>query len=862
LSELKRLLPHEEFSICGKPMDECKYGEKKLTNTYTLPREIKTKLYDFQYKTFNEAMNFDKYLLLLDQGLGKAQPLYSKILTPNGYITMGEVKVGTEVMGEDGKSHKVLGVFPQGKKPVYEVTFSDGSRCRCSDEHLWTVKRKDGKLQEKTLKELMEIGLNNVYFSTKHQREFNDWKFYIPITKPIEFEHKDVQIDPWLLGVILGDGGISTGGLNITNSEQDIIERIESIVEADGLQFNKLVSKYGYSITDKKQKENSYKRYLKSVGLMGHKSEEKFVPDIYKYNDIATRLSVLQGLFATDGYVSNVYLTYATSSRQLAKDIIFLVQSLGGTCSCKEHETFYTYKGERKQGLNNYEMVIKMPDNSDLIKTEKQKKQYKGKRHTNPYRNMRKIEYIGEEECQCILVDNPSHLYITDDMIVTHNTIVSISCALKRKELGQVKHCLVICGVNGLKYSWEQECLTHANMSSTILGNRQNKKGIWQTGSTKDKLDDLEELNEFFIITNVESLRSKEIKEKLKRLMDKGEIGMVIFDEIHKAHTSGSQQGKALLLLSKHVKYFLGLTGTPITNSPLDAYVPLKCVDGELANLTQFKSRYCVFGGWGGYQLCGFKNMGELQQKIDKCSIRLTKDECLDLPEKIYINEYVEMGADQKKIYSQVMLAIMEDIDNISLSLDPLSQMIRARQATASTAILSSTINKSAKIDRLKELLEEIDGKVVVFSNWTKVTNILEKELAEYNPAVITGEVKDRESQRKKFYEDGTCKVLIGTIGACGTGYTFTCANTVIFMDEPFTASNLIQATDRLHRIGQYKSVNVITLMCKNTIDERIHKIVEKKRVMSDTIIDKKYDIHNPDVLRYMLTGEKPEGFE
>ena len=440
--------------------------------------------------------------------------------------------------------------------------------------------------------------------------------------------------------------------------------------------------------------------------------------------------------------------------------------------------------------------------------------------------------------------------------------ILSISCALKRRELGQVKHCLVVTGVKGLIWNYKEELEKHADMPCTILGARQNKKGIWQSGSTNDKLEDLEELNEFFIVTNVESLRNKDIKERLKKLMDKGEIGMIVCDEIHKCKQSSSLQGKALLLLSKHVKYFLGLTGTPITNSPLDAYVPLKCVDGELANLTQFKSRYCIFGGFGGYQVIGFRNMGELQQKINKCSIRLTKEECLDLPEKIYINEIVEMGADQKKIYSQVMLAIMEDIDNISLSLDPLSQMIRARQATASTAILSSTINKSAKIDRLKELLEEIDGKVVVFSNWTKVTNILEKELAEYNPAVITGEVKDRESQRKKFYEDDTCKVLIGTIGACGTGYTFTCANTAIFMDEPFTASNKFQAEDRLYRIGQKKSVNVITLMCKNTIDERIHKIVEKKRVMSDTIIDKKYDIHNPDVLRYMLTGEKPEGFE
>lgn len=444
----------------------------------------------------------------------------------------------------------------------------------------------------------------------------------------------------------------------------------------------------------------------------------------------------------------------------------------------------------------------------------------------------------------------------------TGKTISAISVALKRRELNQIKHCLVICCVNGLKYNWEDEIYKHTSMPCTILGNRQNKKGVWQTGSTKDKLEDLEELNEFFIITNIESLRSKEIKERLKKLMDKGEINMIICDEIHKASNPASQQGKALLLLAKHVNYFLGLTGTVLTNSALDAYTPLKVVGGEIANYTQFKARYCVMGGFGGYSVVSYKNMGELQQKLNKCSIRLTKEECLDLPEKVHITEYVEMGAEQKKIYSQVMLALMEDIDKISVSPDPLSLMIRARQATASTAILSSTVNKSAKIDRLKELLEEIEGKVVIFTNWTKVTDVLEKELSNYKYAIITGQVKDREAQRKKFIEDKECKILIGTIGACGTGYTFTCANTVIFMDEPMTSANKAQSEDRLHRIGQKNSVSVITLICKHTIDERIHKLVEKKRVLSDTIVDKKYDINNPDVIRYILTGEKPEGFE
>lgn len=437
--------------------------------------------------------------------------------------------------------------------------------------------------------------------------------------------------------------------------------------------------------------------------------------------------------------------------------------------------------------------------------------------------------------------------------------LCSISVALKRKELGQVNHCLFICGVNGLKYTIAEEIKKHANMSSTILGNRVNKKGVNRSGSTTDKLKDLEELKDFFVITNAESLRNKEIKERLKKLIDNGTIGMIVCDEIHKLHTSSSQQGKALLLLAKHIKYFLGLTGTVLTNSPLDAYVPLKCVDGELANFTQFKTRYCLFGGWGGVNIVGYKNMGELQQKLSKVSIRLTKDNCIDLPEKVYINEYLEMKSNQKKIYSQVMLALMEDIDKILVSPDPLSMLVRARQATASTALLSSTINESVKIDRLKELLEEINGKVVIFSNWTKVTNLLEKELKEYNPAIITGEIKAREAQKKRFYEDSSCKILIGTIGAAGTGYTFTCASTVIFMDEPFTASAKHQAEDRCHRISQKSSVNIITLICKNTVDDRVHKILTKKEVISDALVDKRYDINNPAIVRYMLTGEKPK---
>ena len=856
LSALQKALPDEEFNIEGKPIDNKRYGEKIIEKHYELPKGLKTKLYSYQEEGFNEMMNFDKFLLLFEMGLGKAQPLYSKLLTPNGYINMGEVKLGDEVFGEDGKSHKVIGVFPQGKKDVYEITFSDGSKCRCSDEHLWKVytKRTSYIL---TLEEIINKGLYRKYYHAKHGRYYNEWKFKIPITQPIEFEQKYVKINPWLLGVILGDGSISNKHLHITNTELDIISKINNIVVNDGMTFRKTKHKFDYYIGSNGS-PNKYISYMNELGLMGKKSESKFIPDIYKYNSTSVRLEVLRGLIATDGYISKNIIQYSTSSKQLAEDIVFLVQSLGGTCSCNEHEAFYTYKGEKKRGLNNFELVIKMPNDLDLIQTEKQKKQYKGTRHTSVYRSIRKIEYIGEEECQCIMVDNPSHLYLTDNMVVTHNTVCSIATALKRKELNGIKHCLIVCGVNSIKFNWQEEIKIHTGMDSIILGARKNKKGVIEVKSNKDKLEDLDNLNEFFIITNIETFRDKKIKDKLKKLVDKKVIEMIVFDECHKCKQPQAQQTKGLMSVAKNVKYFYGLTGTVLSNSPLDAFVPLKLVEKENANFTNFKSRYCVYGGWGGFSIVGYRHLDELQAKLNMISLRRTKEDVLDLPPKTYTVNYVELGTKQRKIYNDVMKSILEHIDEVSVSPSPLSQLIRLRQATADTSILSSTIQESAKFERLDEILEEQisnNEKVVVFSNWTTVTDRLVQRYAKYNPAVITGEIKDRQSQKDKFMTDDSCKVLIGTISAMGTGLTLTVATTAVFVDEPYTWANYEQASDRIYRIGQKKNVTIISLLAKDTIDERVHKIMLKKKHISEAIVDNQYNLKDRKVLEWLIGG-------
>lgn len=366
-------------------------------------------------------------------GTGKAQPLYSKILTPNGYITMGEVRVGTEVIGEDGKPHKVLGVFPQGKKPVYELTFSDGTKCRCSDEHLWTIS--DNSRKSWKVMTLDEINKTTLYKNKHRQGKYGmGWKYHIPITKPIEFSNKDIELplDPWLLGVLLGDGGFTNTTIKFTNNEKDIIDKVSEMLDkhecrlvhwGNNCDYGIVVNSNVGNILDIDNKSvNPIRQIIKDLGLNNHKSEEKFIPKLYLYGSVYNRLQLLRGLFDTDGTIGNgCEYGFSTSSKQLAEDIMFLVQSLGGTCTCNEHETFYTYKGVKRQGLNNFELYIKLSEEFKPYTSIKHTDRYKG-RKKNIYRTLRKISYIGEEECQCIYVDNPSHLYLTDNMIVTHNT--------------------------------------------------------------------------------------------------------------------------------------------------------------------------------------------------------------------------------------------------------------------------------------------------------------------------------------------------------------------------------------------------------------------------------------------------------
>ena len=372
---------------------------------------------------------------------------------------------------------------------------------------------------------------------------------------------------------------------------------------------------------------------------------------------------------------------------------------------------------------------------------------------------------------------------------------------------------------------------------------------------------DIKEPHPYFIITNVESFRDKNIADTMSDLCKKGIIGMCAADEMHKMKNPTAQQTKGFLKCLPYCR--IGMTGTPLMNSPMDLYVILKWLGYESHAFYSFKQHYCVMGGYGGYEIVGYKNLDQLTAQVREIMLRRLKSEVLDLPEKIYVDDIVDMDGKQAVMYKEVEAGLKADYINGDIDLtNPLSALIRLRQTTGYPGILSETITESAKLDRMEEIVENCisnDEKVIIFSNWTQMTNAICNKLksAGYKVGVITGETPDISRQEivDVFQNSSDLKVLVGTIGAMGTGLTLTAATTVIFVDEPWNKALFDQAVDRAHRIGQKNNITVYSIMCKDTIDERIHNLIYKKGAMSDAIIDGKVVGNKNEVFDYLLNG-------
>ena len=451
---------------------------------------------------------------------------------------------------------------------------------------------------------------------------------------------------------------------------------------------------------------------------------------------------------------------------------------------------------------------------------------------TKPYQyQIDGIEYGLNNDCW-LLLDAPG----------LGKTLQIIYLAQELKRRDNIQHCFIICGVNTLKANWKKEIQKHSGLSCKILGEKITKKGNITIGSIQDRVNDLKKpIDEFFVITNIETIRNDDILKELKK-SKVNKFDMVVVDEFHVCKSSQSQQGKNILKFNT-AKYRIGLTGTLLLNDPLDAFVPLKWIGAETCNLTSFRNFYYRFGGPFNYDVVGYKNIDFLKDIISRHSLRRTKD-LLELPEKTVIHESVEMNDKQSHFYDLIKNGVKEAVDKVELNTaSVLSLVSRLRQATSCPFMLTTEDIPSSKIDRAVDLAKQmVSGgeKVVIFSIFKEPLSVLKDELKDLNPLLCTGDIKDSviSDNIDRFQNSDENKVMLCTLQKMGTGVTLTAANNAIFLDSGWTSAINKQCEDRIHRIGSGKHVFIYYLETANTIDEHVANIVFDKKAMSDYVVD------------------------
>ena len=353
--------------------------------------------------------------------MGKCQSVDSKVLTPFGFVRMGDLKVGNIISGADGGFQTVEEIFEQPEKELYRFIMADGTSVESSEDHLWVVRESRWKMSAQYVTKTTGEIIKDFERSKQPPKTGSPRNICFPVNGPVQFNPKGrLRIHPYLLGVLIGDGCLRLTGrrVGVSTPDSEIVDTIK------GLGYNiyqtKSQRKIDFFISDV-QLFNDLKEY----GLIGKLSYEKYIPEDYLYASMEDRLALLHGLFDTDGSCSGSNIEYSTTSEKLAEQVAFLVRSLGYVCKVRSRVTHFTYKGAKKQGRTSYRVTVSTDDRTFLFSVGRKKDAFRfnaGHRGFVPMHYLKSIEKCGTSPCRCIRVSNPDHLYITDDFIVTHNT--------------------------------------------------------------------------------------------------------------------------------------------------------------------------------------------------------------------------------------------------------------------------------------------------------------------------------------------------------------------------------------------------------------------------------------------------------
>ena len=382
------------------------------------------------YDRFNEMTSgfqpSDLIIIAARPSMGKAQPLDAKVLTRSGWKCMGSLRVGDELASVDGNESRVAGIYPQGEREVFRLTLSDGRSAECCREHLWRVDYRAWPRPRVLSTERLMAML---------ERKRYQGRLYIETFSGEFGQDADLPIDPWLLGVLLGDGTTHGTSVGFSTASPELLARVQAVagselrVTSSGAYDYRIVQAGPKTRGRGHRDASPLRAALESLGVWGKRAFEKSIPPRYLTASRSSRAQLLKGLLDTDGWVEKWgSVRFSSSSESLAADVVELVRSLGGCGSYSQRATTYTYEGERRVGRPAYVCNLQLPASFDaaLLGSKEER------RGTRTRKRRLTIQSIGPTrvtQTQCIAVSHPSHLYITDGYTVTHNTSFMMNIA-------------------------------------------------------------------------------------------------------------------------------------------------------------------------------------------------------------------------------------------------------------------------------------------------------------------------------------------------------------------------------------------------------------------------------------------------
>ena len=845
---VEKLLVEKEksYHIWGKFFEKDELTElwvpkSALIKTHTIEKvDIDYSKYDHrpplthQKEAIEKLVGSKRFILADDMGLGKAMITSSKIYTPNGVKKMGELFIGDSVIGSNGKPCTVTGIFPQGKKELYKITFNDGFYTLCCNEHLWSVSspnygknRKNNRIKKSLVlstKQMFEggkitikgVGVNSTKdyeIETYYKSSNGNNKWQIPIVKPIQFNNNDsLPIDPYLLGLSLGDGHFTKTSVKFGVHNDDYDELLGEFNLIENTPYKNV--RIGYI---------NLKESITKLKLQDSRSHNKFIPEIYKYSSIKNRLSILQGLMDTDGHCmlrknGNFCGTeFSTISEKLCDDVAEIVHTLGGICRKKSRKSYYKKNGVKVECNISYRLNIKLPSGMNPFRLKRKSERYIEPKKYPTGRYIKNIEKFGEDECVCISVDSPDKLYVVEYGIVTHNTTSTIIAAL---ETG-VKKILIICPAS-LKINWQREIENYTDRSVYIS---EGKKF-----STEDD----------FVIVNYDILKNFHDADPKKRdssLLLQSNFDLVILDEAHMISNAQAQRTKIINSFVKDIKRVWLLTGTPMTSRPMNYYNLLNIIESPVAqNWMAFAIRYCqgyqfMAGKRKVWNVQGASNLEELRDRTSKQTLRRLKTEVLDLPDKIISPVYLRLSSrDYEEMMGEYYDWYENKTDESSSLTVQFSKLMKVRKIIANEKVKHT-------IEFVENILEQ-GKKVIIFTNFTDTLQMIHNHFGKQS-VYLDGSCSKPQRQYAvdQFQDNEKIKVFVGNLKAAGVGLTLTSAEVVIMNDLSFVPAEHAQAEDRAYRYGQKNNVLVYYPLFDNTIEGAIYDILNRKKQIINTVM-------------------------